>query len=205
VGFVSIHQVFVESNLQNHQNVHTLKEIIFMKRALLPGLLAMVVALTSGNIHSALNQNSEHLSHEVRNELVMIPQLTIFDHLAFRVDGDTVTLVGQVRNGFIKGSAEAVVKNIEGVSQVNNEIEVLPPSNNDDRIRSGVAHAIFNDSRLFRYSMSAVPPIHIIVNRGHVTLEGVVSNQTDKDTAGIRARGVAGVFSVNNNLHVESD
>jgi osmotically-inducible protein OsmY len=175
-----------------------------MKRALLPGLLAMVAGLTSGNIH-ALNQNSEHVSHEVRNELVMIPQLTIFDHLAFKVDGGTVTLMGQVRNAFIKDSAEAVVKDIEGVSQVNNEIEILPASNNDDRIRSQVAHAIFNDSRLFRYSMSAVPPIHIIVSRGHVTLEGVVSNQTDKDTAAIRAKGVPGVFSVKNNLRVESD
>jgi hyperosmotically inducible protein len=168
-------------------------------------LLAVVVGLTSGNIHSALNQESEHLSHEVRNELVMIPQLTIFDHLAFRVDGGAVTLMGQVRNAFIKDSAEAVVKNIDGVSQVNNEIEILPTSATDDRIRSTVAHAIFNDNRLFRYSMSAVPPIHIIVSRGHVTLEGVVSNQTDKDTAGLRATGVTGVLSVKNNLRVESD
>jgi len=136
--------------------------------------------------------------------LVTLPQLSIFDNLAFKVDGETVTLTGQVRNPILKDSAEKVVKDIEGVKGVNNKIEVLPPSPNDDRIRRDVARAIFNDDRLFRYSMGAVPPIHIIVNRGHVTLEGVVANQADKDAAGLRANGVPGVFSVQNNLRVEN-
>src|SRR5262249_9276478 len=114
-----------------------------------------------------------------------------------------VTLMGYTRNAFLKSAAESRTKQIEGVEEVYNEIEVLPATSGDERIRWAVAHAIFNDNRLFRYSMAAVPPIHIIVNRGQVTLEGVVANQTDKDTAGIRANGVPGVFSVQNNLQVE--
>jgi len=165
----------------------------------------LAASLTSWSAQSTATQHSqERISHEVRNELITLPQFSIFDNLAFKVDGETVTLTGQVRNPILKDSAEKVVKDIEGVKGVNNKIEVLPPSPNDDRIRRDVARAIFNDDRLFRYSMGAVPPIHIIVNRGHVTLEGVVANQADKDAAGLRANGVPGVFSVQNNLRVEN-
>ena len=177
-----------------------------MKRALVSSLtLILAASLTSGAAQSTATERSqERISHEVRNELITLPQFSIFDNLAFKVDGETVTLTGQVRNPILKDSAEKVVKDIEGVKGVNNKIEVLPPSPNDDRIRRDVARAIFNDDRLFRYSMGAVPPIHIIVNRGHVTLEGVVANQADKDAAGLRANGVPGVFSVQNNLRVEN-
>jgi len=165
----------------------------------------LAASLTSWAAQSTATQHSqERISHEVRNELVTLPQLSIFDNLAFKVDGETVILTGQVRNPILKDSAEKVVKDVEGVKGVNNKIEVLPPSPNDDRIRRDVARAIFNDDRLFRYSMGAVPPIHIIVNRAHVTLEGVVANQADKDAAGLRANGVPGVFSVQNNLRVEN-
>ena len=145
----------------------------------------------------------ERITHEVRHELVMLPQLTIFDNLQYKVDGSKVTLMGQVTNAVLKDSAEKVVKKIEGVESVNNQIEILPASPNDDRIRRQVAQAIFNDNRLFRYSMGSVPPIHIIVKNGHVTLEGVVNSQTDKDAAFLRANGVPGVFSVENHLQVE--
>jgi len=145
----------------------------------------------------------ERITHEVRHELVMLPQLTIFDNLQFKVDGSKVTVMGQVVNGSIKDSAEKVIKSVEGVETVVNQIEILPASQNDDRIRERVARAIFNDNRLFRYSMGSVPPIHIIVRNGHVTLEGVVNSQTDKDTAFLRANGVPGVFSVKNNLQVQ--
>jgi len=165
----------------------------------------LAASLTSWAAQSTATQHSqERISHEVRNELITLPQFSIFDNLAFKVDGETVTLTGQVRNPILKDSAEKVVKDVEGVKGVNNKIEVLPPSPNDDRIRRDVARAIFNDDRLFRYSMGAVPPIHIIVNRGHLTLEGVVANQADKDAAGLRANGVPGVFSVQNNLRVEN-
>lgn len=147
----------------------------------------------------------ERINSEVYHRLVMLPQLTIFDHLAYKVDGGDVTLMGQVRNAFLKDAAESTVKKIEGVEKVKNEIEILPPSPNDDRIRRQVARALFNDDRLFPYSMGAVPPIHIIVKGGHVKLEGAVNSQTDKDVAGLKANGVPGVFSVQNNLQVENN
>jgi hyperosmotically inducible protein len=145
----------------------------------------------------------QRLSKEVRHELNMIPQFTVFDNLAYRVDGGTVTLLGQVRDGIVKDSAEARVKHLEGVERVDNQIEILPASFNDDRIRRQVARAVFNDPRLFNYAIQPTPPIHIIVKNGHVDLEGVVRTQAEKDDAFIRANGVSGVFSVQNNLQVE--
>ena len=165
----------------------------------------LAAGVSSTMAQSSTDQHAqERISREVRHELVMLPQYSIFDNLAYKVDDGTVTLLGQVKNAVLKDSAEKAVKSIEGVERVDNQIEILPPSPNDDRIRRKIATAIFNDPQLFRYSMGAVPPIHIIVNRGHVTLEGVVDNQTDKNVAGIRANSVPGVFSVTNNLRVES-
>jgi hyperosmotically inducible periplasmic protein len=152
---------------------------------------------------SADTRLEQRLSKEVRHELNMIPQFTVFDNLAYRVDGGTVTLLGQVRDGIVKDSAEARVKHLEGVERVDNQIEILPASFNDDRIRGQVARAIFNDPRLFNYAIQPTPPIHIIVKNGHVDLEGVVRTQAEKDDAFIRANGVSGVFSVQNNLQVE--
>jgi len=152
---------------------------------------------------SASARLEQRLSGEVRHELNMIPQFTVFDNLAYRVDGGTVTLFGQVRDAIVKDSAEARVKHLEGVERVDNRIEILPASFNDDRIRGRVARAVFNDPRLFNYGIQPVPPIHIIVKNGHVNLEGVVRTQADKDDAFIRANGVSGVFSVENNLQVE--
>ena len=159
----------------------------------------------AGSKSSAANQRmQDRLTREVYHELVMLPQLSIFDNLSYKVDGGTVTLIGQVRNAVLKGDAEKAVKHIEGVQHVNNQIEILPPSGNDERIRREVARAIFNDDRLFPYSMGALPPIHIVVKGGHVNLEGVVNSEGDKNEAGIRANGVPGVFSVQNNLRVEA-
>jgi hyperosmotically inducible protein len=153
--------------------------------------------------NNANTRLEQRLSGQVRHELNMIPQFTVFDNLAYRVDGGTVTLFGQVRDAIVKDSAEARVKHLEGVERVDNQIEILPASFNDDRIRRQVAVAVFNDSRLFNYGIQPVPPIHIIVKNGHVNLVGVVRTQADKDSAFIRANGVSGVFSVENNLQVE--
>src|SRR5215470_9497468 len=173
--------------------------IMVMALALAGGSLAKTVPADQQS--SSGNQKmQERITREVRHELVMIPQLSIFDNLAYKVDGGTVTLLGQVRNPVIKDSAERAVKGVEGVERVDNQIEVLPLSPNDDRIRRQVARALFNDSRLFQYSLGALPPIRIIVKGGHVSLEGVVNNSGDKNVAGIRANGVPGVFSVTNNL-----
>ena len=114
-----------------------------------------------------------------------------------------MTLLGTVTRPVLKSDAENVVKGIEGVEHVDNRIEVLPPSPMDDRIRIELYRAIYGFPSLERYAMPVNKPIRIIVNGGHVRLEGVVDNQADKDTAGIRAKGVSGTFSVDNNLQVE--
>ena len=168
--------------------------------------LAIAASTDEGSPQSAPSANARlerRLSNEVRHELNMIPQFTVFDNLAYRVNGGTVTLFGQVRDAIVKDSAEARVKHLEGVERVDNQIEILPASFNDDRIRRRVASAVFNDPRLFNYGIQSVPPIHIIVKNGHVNLEGVVRTQADKDDAFMRANGVSGVFSVENNLQVE--
>ncbi|MDQ6677151.1 MAG: BON domain-containing protein, partial [Acidobacteriota bacterium] len=140
------------------------------------------------------------LTKEVRHELVMLPYYNVFDNLAYRVNGSTVTLMGQVTRPTLKSDAANVVKRIEGVTQVNNEIEVLPLSPNDDQIRRAVYRAIYGYPSLStRYGFQAVPSIHIIVKNGQVTLDGVVANEADKNVANIQANGVPGVFSVTNN------
>jgi hyperosmotically inducible protein len=126
----------------------------------------------------------------------------VFDNLAFQVRGSKVILMGQVVRPSLKSDAEAVVKNVEGVSSVENNIEVLPPSSMDDQLRRALFRAIYSEPALSRYAQSAVPSIHIIVKNGNVTLEGVADNETDKNMAGLRANGVPNVFSVKNNLVV---
>ena len=144
------------------------------------------------------------LERQVRHELVMLPFYGVFDNLSFKVDGSTVTLMGQVARPSLKKSAERVVMNVEGVERVENQIQVLPNSNHDDDIRIAVYRAIYSQPALQRYQLRAVPPIHIIVDKGNVTLEGVVASEADKNIAGIQANGVGGVFKVTNNLRVEN-
>jgi hyperosmotically inducible protein len=148
----------------------------------------------------------ERITKEVRHELVMLPFYGVFDNLAYKVDPDgTVTLMGQVVRPTLKTDAERSVKGIEGVTRVVNNIEVLPPSPNDDRIRREVYRSIYGNEVLSQYQMRAVPPIHIIVKNGNVTLEGVVSRQMDKQVAEMQAKSVPGVFSVTDNLRVENE
>jgi hyperosmotically inducible protein len=149
------------------------------------------------------SQIQRRLEREVRHELVTLPYYDVFDNLEFRVDGGQVTLSGQVVRPTLRSGAENVVKNIEGVEKVTNNIEVLPLSPNDDRLRIAVYRAIYGHTALQRYSIRSVPPIHIIVKNGNVTLEGVVANEGDKNIANIQANGVSGVFSVKNNLRVD--
>ncbi len=134
----------------------------------------------------------------------MLPYYGVFDNLAYKVDPDgTVTLLGQVARPTLKSDAENVVKRIEGVEKVVNNIEILPTSFSDDRIRRAAYRAIYGSSVLSQYQMRAVPPIHIIVKNGNITLEGVVARQMEKQIAGMKANGVQGSFSVTNNLVVE--
>jgi hyperosmotically inducible protein len=148
-------------------------------------------------------KGQDRITREVRHELVMLPYYGVFDNLSYRVDGSAVTLMGQVTRPTLKSDAGNVVKSVEGVEKVDNQIQVLPLSSMDDGIRIAEYRAIFGQAGLDRYAMQAVPPIHIIVDNGKVTLEGVVDNQGDKDRAGIQANSVSGVFAVTNNLRVE--
>jgi hyperosmotically inducible protein len=148
-------------------------------------------------------EGPNRLVKEVRHELVMLPYYSVFDNLAYRVDGGKVTLFGQVTQPTLKRDAEKAVKSVEGVQTVDNQIEVLPVSANDDQIRRATLRAIYSKPGLERYALGAVPPIHIIVRNGNVTLEGVVANQMDKTMAEIAAKGVPGVFSVKDNLQTE--
>jgi hyperosmotically inducible protein len=147
-------------------------------------------------------ESQDRLVKEVRHELIMLPYYGVFDNLAFRVDGRTVILEGQVVQPVVKSDAGNSVKRIEGVEKVVNNIEVLPPSPMDDRIRRAVYQSIYSYGPLFKYGGMAVPPIHIIVKGGRVTLDGVVDNETDKGLAGMRANQVPGTFQVTNNLRV---
>ena len=148
--------------------------------------------------------NENRIAKEVRHEPVMLPYYGIFDDIAFRIEGGNVTLLGQVTRPTLKSDAENVVKRVEGVTHVDNQIEVLPLSPMDDRIRMAEYRAIYGDPTLsVRYGYRALPSIHIIVKNGQVTLEGVVANKTDKDLINLRANGVPNVFSVVNKLQVE--
>ncbi len=151
----------------------------------------------------SLDRERETISREVRHELLMLPRVNVFDNLAYRVDGHTVTLLGQVTQPIVKDDAQKSLRGIEGVERIDNKIEVLPLSPNDDRLRIALYRAIYGFNALNRYALPVVKPIRIVVKNGHVTLEGVVANQADKNLAGIRANGVHGVFSVMNNLQVE--
>jgi len=166
-------------------------------------VLAVCSALTLPADERQVSERAvQRIQKEVRHELVMLPYVNVFDNLAFKVDGYKVTLLGQVTNPTVKSDAEKAVKGIEGVEEVDNQIEVLPPSPNDDRLRRALFRAIYGYGPLEKYSLGVIKPIRIIVKGGHVTLEGVVDSQADKDIAGLRANGVSGVFSVTNNLRV---
>jgi osmotically-inducible protein OsmY len=153
----------------------------------------------------SMNQTGiDRIVREVHHELALLPNYGVFDNLAYRVSPDgTVTLLGQVTRPTLKSEAENVVKRIEGIQRVDNQIQVLPPSPMDDQIRMATYRAIYGNPDLSPYSLRAVPPIHILVNSGHVTLEGVVAKQMDKQIAEMQAKSVPGVFSVTNNLQVE--
>src|SRR5579859_8002001 len=144
----------------------------------------------------------ERITREVRHELLMLPYFGVFDNIAYKVNGYNVTLLGQVVRPSTKSDAENAVKHIEGVEKVDNQIEVLPPSPMDDRLRLELYRAIYGYPALEKYALGVQKPIRIIVNNGHVTLEGVVDNETDKNLAEVRAKSVPGIFSVTNNLQV---
>jgi len=181
-----------------------MKENKFVRGVLTSSIALFVLTQLVGTAPAA-NAQLSRVEQQVRRELVTLPYYGVFDNLSFKVEGSQVTLMGQVTRPTLKTSAERVVKNVEGVDKVDNQIEVLPNLPNDDSIRIAVYRAVYSQPALQRYQIRAVPPIHIIVKNGNVTLEGVVATESDKNIAGIQANGVSGVFSVTNNLRVEQE
>jgi hyperosmotically inducible protein len=181
----------------------SIRERILTFVAVLAIASSAVLAAPAGGVdqHGATAQITE----KVRKELVTLPYYGVFDNLAYKVEGGTVTLYGQVTRPTTRSDAARRVARINGVSRVVNNIEVLPLSSFDDQIRRNMYRTIFNTGGLYRYAMGANPSIHIVVNNGHVTLEGIVDSIGDSRLANIAASGVPGVFSVTNNLRVGSD
>ena len=175
---------------------------LFQKFTLTIGGVLLLVPFASGATSPEARALAS-LEKQVRHELVMLPWLGVFDNLEFQVNGDTVILRGQVTRPTLQKDAERVVSRIEGVNKVVNNIEVLPLSPFDNRIRIAAYRQIFGFGALSRYSLGAVPSIRIIVKNGHIALYGVVANEGDRNIAGIRANGVAGAFSITNGLQVE--
>ncbi|MBI4166495.1 MAG: BON domain-containing protein [Acidobacteria bacterium] len=176
-----------------------------MRRRFFAGLFVLVswtVMVAAHAQKEATPRAEERIQKEVRHEILMLPFFGVFDNITYKVEGYKVTLMGQVSRPSLKKDTENAVKKIEGVEQVNNQIEVLPTSNMNDQLRVALYRAIYGDQSLERYAMPVNRPIRIIVKNGHVILEGVVNSEADKNLVYMRANGVPNVFSVTNNLRV---
>ena len=172
-------------------------------RTLWVGLASLVLAFSLSGYAMASEVGTENLEKHVRHELNMLPYVNAFDYMAFTVDDNgTVTLTGEVTNPVLKSDAGNVVKRVEGVEHVDNQIRVLPVSFMDNGLRLRLYRTIYGYPALEKYSLGVIQPIRIIVENGHVTLMGVVDSQTDRNIAGIRANSVPGIFSVDNELKV---
>ncbi len=190
-----------------------MKEGIPMRRLLIlltmffftAALFAQTPALPQERQKLGGTDATARISREVLHEMLMLPFYSVWDNLEYQVNGSTVTLLGQVVDPTTKTDAEKAVKGIEGVEKVVNNIEVLPASGADDRIRRAEYHVIYGFDGLSKYSWGTVPSLHIIVKIGHVDLVGVVDNATDKNMAEIQAKSVPGVFSVKNELQVANE
>jgi len=179
-----------------------------------PGILALILGLAAPSLPAqkepAKNSTKPEekipfgLSREIHHQILALPFYSVFDAIAFTLDGNKVTLTGQVVRPTLKEQAEAAVRSIEVVSTVVNQIEVLPVSSTDDDLRRAVYRALYEDPTLARYAAQAVPSIHIVVKNGNVSLEGSVISASDKDLAALRAGSVANVLSVKNNLVVQA-
>lgn len=174
-----------------------------MKQAILAFVMvAGLVASPASTQHDAQPSPkfTQHAEKQIRHEILMLPYYGVFDVIGFKLEGYNVTLFGHVAHATLKSDAEHAIKKIEGVEKINNQIEILPPSPMDDRLRFQLFRAIYGYAPLQRYGVGANRPIHIIVDHGHVTLEGFVDSAGDSNLVNIRANGVPGVFSVTNNL-----
>jgi len=179
-----------------------MKHTILNKYMTAAAMLALSVAGAYAN--TTTNYSDADIAKKLVHEIRMYPYYTIFDNISFRVNDGTVELLGEVNQPFKKDDLGRLAQHVKGVTSITNDVKVLSLSNFDDRLRVQVARAIYRDPVLSRYSLQVVPPIHIIVDQGHVTLEGVVATEMERNEAGIRANGAGLSFGVvTNNLQVE--
>jgi hyperosmotically inducible periplasmic protein len=176
-----------------------------IKSTLLTITAILTLAITPAVAQANNDVSNPQLAKKVRRELVTLPYYGVFDNLAYIINGSTVTLYGDVVRPTTKSGAEKRVKKLAGVSRVVNNIRVLPLSSFDDNIRRATYRSIAQMGGLYRYLQGANPSLHIVVDRGHVTLEGVVANSSDRALANMAARRVSGAFSVKNNLRIDGD
>lgn len=165
-----------------------------------------IVAFSSLNVSAqGLSRDTSAIGRQVQKKILRLPRYEVFDYIGYSVNGTTVTLTGKVKNAINKSSAENVVEDIPGVTRVINNIEILPPSRFDDDIRRSLYARLSNTGGLSGYLWPVNPDVRLIVDRGHITLEGQVRNRGDFNMMNITARGVPGSFSVTNNLKIEKD
>jgi hyperosmotically inducible periplasmic protein len=185
-------------------NMKNRYKLILASMAVATGIAATGTAMAAAT-GAAGPFTDEQITQKIVHEVRMYPRYTIWDNVNVRVQDGEVELQGQVSQPFKKADLGRIAKSTPGIRGVTNDLEVLPTSFFDDRIRVQVARAIYRDPVLSRYSLQAVPPIHIIVDNGRITLEGVVNSDAEKNVAGIRAAGAGLSFGqVINNLCVEN-
>lgn len=177
-----------------------------MKRSIIAGVVFLVLwtlLLAGQQAQKTVPERAEErIQREVRHEILMLPFYRVFDNITYKVEGYNVTLLGQVTRPTLKKDIENVVKRIEGVEKVDNQIEVLPVSTMDDQLRLALYRAIYGYPALERYALPVIKPIRIIVKNGNVALEGIVDSEGDKNMVNLLGNGVSGVFSATNHLEV---
>ena len=182
-----------------------LTRVLLLTAVLLLSLSALSFAQPQrGPVPRGTASFEQWLSQEVNHQLLLLPRYSVFDYVQYKINDSEVTLLGQVVSDVMKRDAENNIKRIEGVTKVTNNIEILPASQMDDGIRRATFRVLSGDPALEIYRLGLLHSIHIIVKGGHVTLEGTVLNEGHKNLAGMRAKGVSGVFSVTNNLRIET-
>jgi hypothetical protein len=175
---------------------HTIASLLFLA-------LCTFVLPGAPQVQEPAVQPAVNLEAAIRNAIVLAPHYGVFDNLFYRLDGNNVTLLGQVLLPITRDEISRRIARLAGVGKISNEIKALPLSHGDDALRMQVYRRVFGAADLYRYALAPNPSIHIIVNGGHVALEGIVSNEGDSRFAFMAARKVNGVFSVTNNLTVQ--
>ena len=146
----------------------------------------------------------QQILEKARHQVLLYPYYTIFDNITLSTQGNQLTVAGQVTQPYKKSDLGNILADIRGVTNLKNDIQVLPVSSYDDHIRLAIARRIYGDPGFFNYGNQANPPIHIVVDNGNVALEGVVNSNVDRQRAEFDARFATTYFGLKNNLRIAS-